>query len=670
MNWVNELKHLYDKKSDEIAPFHHMNFNADVTITIDTDGNFIDAQKVSKDDRQTPSPYYKNRTVDVIGHALFDTVKYLDSHYYDYCKEVKEKNKVERKEYQDYLQRLSKWDESSFSHPKVRAVLAYIKRQTIIRDLIETKIIDTETIYESGENYNSARVTELLGEQMPFTLGEAGDYDSETIGKLNELVQEGCLQVCEKFKSDVKPFVRFRVISTEPDAEPCCWKDSTLQQCFSDYIKANPQADGKRGMSYLGGGVQQLTTDFPKGFIKTESGAKLISSNDSRNFTYRGRFSDAEEALSLGEADVYEVCEALKWIVGRQSFYINGVCVVIWRSADDSAGEPAPDLCQGTAELCVDIPDAWDEPQRYSTGEVVAQNLRKAFRDGYRLQPNAFGDEKIVFMTLEAATPGRLSLTYYNVFAASEYCDNLIYWHTSCAWRHWLGDNRYYYGVPGVLNITRMLYGMETDRGFELSKNRKKMWEVVFKRLRACIVERGKLPYDFVQTAVLRASNPQAFNKEGNWRKVLTTACSLVKKYRFDINKEEWTMALNEECTDRSYLYGRLLAVADRIEWRTYNSGEGRQTNAKRYMSSFSQKPYATWKIIEERIQSYLQKLHEGERIVYGKLISEICSRFTTEQFTDNTRLDGLYLLGYHQQEYALKNKNNRDENKEENING
>lgn len=116
-------------------------------------------------------------------------------------------------------------------------------------------------------------------------------------------------------------------------------------------------------------------------------------------------------------------------------------------------------------------------------------------------------------------------------------------------------------------------------------------------------------------------------------------------------------MALNEECKERDYLYGRLLAVADRIEYRTYDreNDAGRVTNAKRYMSTFSQRPFETWKIIEENLQPYLGKLSVQERRYYENLIDGICQLFTVERFQDNRRLDGLYLLGFHSQSYELK---------------
>ena len=158
--------------------------------------------------------------------------------------------------------------------------------------------------------------------------------------------------------------------------------------------------------------------------------------------------------------------------------------------------------------------------------------------------------------------------------------------------------------------------------------------------------------------AVSKASNPLAYKERRNWERVLTLACSFVKKDKKDRYKEEWNVALDKKETDRNYLYGRLLAVADRIEYLTYDEKDnGRVTNAKRYMSTFSQRPYETWKVIEENIRSYLNKLDIAKRTFYENLLHEI---------TDNSRLEGLYLLGFHNQAYDLKLKKEKSEEKEE----
>lgn len=116
-------------------------------------------------------------------------------------------------------------------------------------------------------------------------------------------------------------------------------------------------------------------------------------------------------------------------------------------------------------------------------------------------------------------------------------------------------------------------------------------------------------------------------------------------------------MALDETCSKRDYLFGRLLALADRIEYRTYDKEESRQTNAKRYMCAFSQHPYRTWKVIEEKLEPYMVRLHLPERIRYQKLLDEIYDLFVMDDYVDDAPLGGLYLLGYHNQAYRLRMK-------------
>ena len=74
-------------------------------------------------------------------------------------------------------------------------------------------------------------------------------------------------------------------------------------------------------------------------------------------------------------------------------------------------------------------------------------------------------------------------------------------------------------------------------------------------------------------------------------------------------------------------------------------------------MSTFAQRPFETWKVIEENVQPYMSKLGIAERLFYENLLNEIYDLFEIEQFQDNSRLDGVYLLGFHSQAYKLKKK-------------
>ena len=122
-------------------------------------------------------------------------------------------------------------------------------------------------------------------------------------------------------------------------------------------------------------------------------------------------------------------------------------------------------------------------------------------------------------------------------------------------------------------------------------------------------------------------------------------------------------MAYDKNETDRSYLYGCLLAIADKTESDTFEKGETRITNAKRYWNVFSSRPYQTWKIIEERLQPYLDKLG-NYRTVYEKRVQEIMDKMDLKTFEDNSKLEPAYLLGYHHYTSYMYTKN--AENNEE----
>ena len=125
-------------------------------------------------------------------------------------------------------------------------------------------------------------------------------------------------------------------------------------------------------------------------------------------------------------------------------------------------------------------------------------------------------------------------------------------------------------------------------------------------------------------------------------------------------------MELDREFNDRSYLYGRMLAIADRIESHARylqtksNDTDKRPTNAVRYMTAFAAKPFRTWMLVYHQLSPYLQRLDGGEG--YQKQIDEIMSLFRDGEYANDKALDGKYLLGYSLQRRALNAKIDKEE--------
>ena len=106
-----------------------------------------------------------------------------------------------------------------------------------------------------------------------------------------------------------------------------------------------------------------------------------------------------------------------------------------------------------------------------------------------------------------------------------------------------------------------------------------------------CVIDQRPIPLDIIRSAIRRASNPVGMDS-WEWEK-LSITCALVNK------EEGYSVALNLETTDRSYVFGRMLAIADVLERSALGKEEKRATNAIRYMNAFAQRPGRTWSIIQ-----------------------------------------------------------------------
>ena len=116
-------------------------------------------------------------------------------------------------------------------------------------------------------------------------------------------------------------------------------------------------------------------------------------------------------------------------------------------------------------------------------------------------------------------------------------------------------------------------------------------------------------------------------------------------------------MALDESNTNRSYLFGRLLAIAEKVERDTYDAEEKREPNAVRMQSVFARRPMYAWRILEEQLNPYYRQLSPQARQFYKKLTGEILDKLDVKCPSLNAPLEDLYLLGYYNQRQALYRK-------------
>lgn len=659
MNWVNALCNLYEKNENLagkfqawgkegkkqliLLPLSHTTVLAQIEVSLNGQGDFLRARSLSKEEALTIIPVSEESSIRTSGpfpHPLMDSLQYIAGDYDAFNRMELDKKGIivsYQGRYNDYISNLENWCSSDFAHPKARVVLAYLIKAQLLQNLVEEKVLLTD---------NDGYLTE---------------------DKINGIAQG-------------KAFVRFRVETEEvPDLSdetgrfsPEIWKDTTLHKCYCDYLRSQPVEEM---LCYLTGDIDRITVSYPKKIRNEGDGTKLISSNDKNGYTFRGRFRDSKEAFSIGYEASQKAHNALKWIIRRQGYLRDGLCVVAW----ESDLNPYVSIFYDAADI---VAHAHDElhnddfndtsPVQQDTNHITAAQFNKAL-DGYLC--NIGNTSNMAIIALDAVSmKGRLAITYYNRMPYAYYTENIAFWHKSCCWKHAKFVNKQlilFDGMASLNDIALALYGTEQDKFLKLktdTNGKAPMLVSTFQRLVPCMLEHKRIPKDMVRLAVLRASTPLAY-EDYNWRKILTIACSLVKKAKYDWKGEIWDMALQHDCTKRSYLYGRLLAIADLVEEATYTEEEKkRETNAMRYMSAFSRRPFRTWQLIEEKLLPYFNKLSYSYKVYFKKLLNEIQDKFIPETFADDTALDGLYLLGYHSQvsDHFNKKKDHQETEQED----
>lgn len=450
---------------------------------------------------------------------------------------------------------------------------------------------------------------------------------------LSDLARAGVIQLDENGKPEKeKLMVRWRLTGMGEQNGPC-WTDASLAKAFSDYYLSKQTKD-EPVLCMVTGEMSVAAKQHLKGIIPMNGNAKLISANDTSGFTYRGRFSEDWQTATVSYAASQKAHNALRWLAAEQgvSMVYGGRTFLCW----NPQGKKIPH----TTSVFFKTEKTITTPTNYR------EQLKKTL-EGWKRDEQLTGKEVAVIAAFDAATTGRLSLTYYNELQASDFMDRLRAWDESCCW--WNGK----FGIqtPPLWQIVDCAFGTQrTEKGQTKLKTDDRIMKQHLQRLISCRVDRAPMPLDIEKALVNRASTPQAYDKKV-WWKIVFTACAVINCYRKGAAME-WKL----DKKDRSFQFGRLLAVMEKAERDTYGEEESREPNAIRFQSAFVQRPLATSKIVIEKLNdAYLPRLKPGYRTFYRNLITQIIAAACDAPERElNKPLRDTYLIGYSLQRMEL----------------
>ena len=387
----------------------------------------------------------------------------------------------------------------------------------------------------------------------------------------------------------------------------------------------------------------------PKGIIPINGNAKLISANDGSGFTYRGRFLDERQAATVGYIASQKAHNALRWLASEQGVreFSGKRIFLCWNPEGKTIPRPMRRVRSAEAEPV-------RKPSEY---KKQLQGTLLSFRKDHQLKDT----DRAVLVSLDAATTGRLAVTYYNEIGLGTFLRRMEDWDGHCCW---------YAGKLGIqamslLDIVDCAFGVERKNFLETDEGIRGQH---LQRLLHCKMDRGIFPLDILRALTQRASSPLGYEK-ANWRRILRTACAALQKYRYDTKQGGNEMAWALDKKNRSFQYGRLLAAMERLEEDYYSkTQEGRQTNAIKYMSEFKRRPFAVFERVNQHLQlAYLGRVEPWQAARYKRLVGEIVGilrEFPEEEL--NRPLEDIYLMGYELQRNAFFTKNQTDDNTEE----
>lgn len=616
MNWLSSLYETYQacyghprEDSAVLMPIAHTTQQAHIEIVLDASGRFRRAEVLDKGRATTLIPCTEasggRAGSKPTAHPLSDKLQYVAADFVEYGGEVTSGFSSDPEEpHRAYLELLSGWAASSQGHPKLNAILIYVRNGHVVSDLVAHGVLPVD---DDGK---------LLKEWLRGKDQAPAIYKSLPPGQVPE-----------------DAFIRWSVEGD--DLETGTWQDASLIESWIAYYA---QIQTLRGYCMVRGENTTLAVQHPAKLRNAGDKAKLISSNDDTGFTYRGRFTDAEQVVGVGYETTQKAHNALRWLIERQGYRNGDQAIVSWTVSGTPIPNPVSDEDDefSYAGLVTDV----------SAGQVFARKLKGTI-EGYRhvLEPS----QDVHVIALDSATPGRMSITFYRRLTNSEFLDRMQRWHERFAWQQDYSKGKKFIGAPSPRDVAQAAYGRRLDAKLEAA---------TIERLLPCIVDQMPCPLDLAESAFKRVVNRSGLDA-WEWEKCLGIACALHKGIH---TEEGYTMALEPDRTTRDYLYGRLLALAESLESYALDlTDEKRDTNAARLMHRFSTNPFSTWAQLEGRLlppyKTRLRSRRPDFLAARERQLDEVHDAFRHEDFVSDAPLSGEFLLGYHCQRAALRHK-------------
>lgn len=401
--------------------------------------------------------------------------------------------------------------------------------------------------------------------------------------------------------------------------------------------------------------------------------ARLVSQITANDENYRGRFTTADQSIKIGMETSQKIHLMAKYLLsgqGTRRWLGEQANMVSWFSDDlSNAAEFNPTKSTEVASSVKNRLLALKQEKSDASmiADEMTEDIVKSFMSGNRM----FSDDATYYIAIfDKVSNGRVAAKYFRSLSASRLKENLVAWQEKYHWWGFSNENRDKEFTPSPRRMVLAAYGVERDGFLEISKN--DFLKNQYQNIVTALVEGRAVPKNFEKALAVNIRHRQNYDK--TWMEVMFCALAVLK----DKGGIKDAM-LNRENTDRSYLFGRLLASFEYLEKSTFGEKDGRSTNAEKMWTSYTNHPATMMLRLRNLMIPYERKLERSDetlkRMAYFNATREIREAtnmlhecYDMDSVEVNRPLDYGFIFGYEAQRQAFYSGKNKDAKETEEV--
>lgn len=452
-------------------------------------------------------------------------------------------------------------------------------------------------------------------------------------------------------------FIEFSIVQYHGLKDESVTTYKELHQSFISFVRALQDNMGVCNIS----GRNETITNKHRGLM---GNAKVISVSN-KGEAYKGRFKEREDVFSVGYETSEKIHLMIKYLLenNNSSTWLGSSQYLINWFSDDLANKSQLDIVKPEFDsLFEDEDDDLEDSSQLIRPNAVNQEIGSSFLKGRKL----FGNDATYYIAiLNKTSNGRIALKYFRQLQVSQLLMNLENWQDTYSWEARTKSGIYKQKTPNFNEIINAAYGVDRGRYLELDNDSFRSDQ--YQQLVTALIDGKAIPNTIVKKLEANIKHRQNYPK--CWHSLQQVSLAVLHKQY----GREFNPMVDHENTNRSYLFGRLLAIFELMEAQRYRiegSNQERITNAERYWNAYTSQPAKLMMNLANKIKPYEETVKLNSRGIYNKLekereeiISLLSPLMTNKDINDP--LDYQFIFGYYseKQYFYTKKEKNESEN-------